>query len=152
MTITQAPPAPPDVRPDPRAPWFGDVRSLLDAAETIPSLPWPFITREHADFFTPAFGPGARKWLADAEAALTAALGVTFEALPEPSGPCRDYVVFAGLPGGLQVRLLTRVRDVAEQQVTGQTVTDITEWVRLPVEDPADDADLLIGEDDEDAA
>ena len=118
---------------DPRAGWLAAVRQVLGAVEAHPALPLPYITSRRIDFYLPVpRAQNAPRVLAGAEDALSAALGVTFTPRPEPEDSW--YVLEATMPGGLEVTLRAPADAVAGRRVTGTTVTDVTEWVRLPAE------------------
>lgn len=132
---------------DQRTAWLTSVRAVLDAVETHPDLPQPLILHGDAEFWTPGWGAAARQAFAAAEAALAGSLGVTFAGGIRDSSPGDGYyyALTATMPG-LTVVIKAVAGEVAEQKVTGQTVTEITEWVRRPAETPEDDGQ---GEDEE---
>ncbi len=123
--------------PHPRAGWFADVHNVLAAAQANPALPLPAISAWRATFYLTDSSP---RGLAAAEAALADALGVTFAGYAEDEPP-QYYVLEADLPGGLKVRIKAWRDDVADRKVTGQTVTEVVEWVRKPVPEPGPDDD-----------
>ncbi len=118
---------------EPRAAWLAAARAILGAVEAHPGLPLPYISAGYASFYIVTVGPQAPKALADAETALASALGVTFTPEPEPD-ESGLYVLTATLPGALTLAIRTPAASVAERRVTGTTVTEVTEWVRLPAE------------------
>jgi hypothetical protein len=115
---------------DRRAGWIAGARAVLDAAEAHPPLPLPNIISSRATFYLTGHGFRAPRAFADAEAALSAALGVRFTLSAAQEDPW--YTLEAVLPGGLAVLLRAPAADVAEKRVTGTAVTEVTEWVRLP--------------------
>ena len=126
--------------PSARAGWLADVRRVLNVIEAYPELPDAYITAKSIDVYLYGFGPGLRREFAAAEQALADGLGVTFTPSTEPLITGSDtlyYVLTATLPGGTPVKVKAIATDVAEQRVTGQIVTPVTEWVRLPAEPEA---------------
>jgi len=130
--------------PEPRASWFGDVRRILDIAELHPELPHPWIIIDRVRFRIPGYGPSVLRDFDAAEAVLSAALHVTFTPPAEPDD-LGSYVIEAALPGGTALTVEAPAGAVAEERVTGQTVTDVVEWVRRVAE--ADEATAPAGTD-----
>lgn len=122
-----------------RAVWARNVRAVLRVVETHPALPLPYIARDRINFFmVPGlFGPAGRKAVADAETALSNALGITFTGAIRPDNHYY-YDLTATLPGGLPLVLQMVASEVAEKRVTGEVVTEVVEWVRRPAGDEAE--------------
>jgi hypothetical protein len=116
-----------------RAARIADARTLLDILEADESLPLPGELK-HLGFYFRADGPtpaGARRQLAVLESAIPAA----FEAgHADPDGS--EWIVDGVMPGGVKVKLRAWTRHVAEE-VTTTRQAEVTEWVRLPVQDEA---------------
>jgi hypothetical protein len=127
------------VTPDQRTAWLSETRTILDTIEAHPELPLPYISGDGARFYLISlWGPAARRAITAVEEALTGSLGLTFTGATEGAGTMADYyyVLTAVMPGGLPVEIKAVANEVAEQKVTGQTVTEVTEWVRRPAEPP----------------
>lgn len=138
MTIASAAPA--DITTEnPRLAWDADVRAVLDAVLTHPALPLPYISRARVSFYLMRRGDRAVRDLAEAEAALSGSLGVTFTPPAELEGVIEDYVLRASM-GALEIELRACGAEVAARRVTGQKVTDVVELVRLPLEDEGEAA------------
>lgn len=135
-----------------RTGWLADVRRVLNVIEAHPELPDSYITSKSIDFHVyGSYGPSVPRGFAAVEQALAADLGVTFAASTEPltaGGEAHYYVLTATLPGGTEVKVKAWATAVAEERVTGQVVTPVTEWVRLPVE-PEEAAEPDEGDDED---
>jgi hypothetical protein len=112
MTITQAPPAPPDGQPcaGSHPARFRDAHAVLDIAET-PGLPFPQISSTQAAFhFTNiTHARDAREAVALAETVLSYALNVEFAPRPVPrAGSSAHYILSAYMASGLRVDIVAK--------------------------------------------
>ncbi|HLK75811.1 MAG TPA: hypothetical protein VKU77_19435 [Streptosporangiaceae bacterium] len=131
-----------------RARWYADVRRVLSAAEACQAVPLPLVFRDRVRFALYEYSPAAIRMLGDAEAELSAALHVTFSGGADEDR--REYVLEAVLESGMQVQIANPASYVAEKKVTGTTVVETVEWVRLPA--VPETADENAAADDDEAA
>lgn len=112
----------------PRELWLREQRAITEAVENYPDVPVPSILGTTVLF--QLFHDPTPRLLAAVENALAAAFGVTFTGDVDGT----SYALTAKLPSGTKVKIATDAEAVVEQRVTGQTVTDVIAWVRLPAE------------------
>ena len=132
--------------PEDRAAWVTDLRKVLEVIGSHPDLPLPYASSDGIVFFLlDTIGSiGAPRILADAEAALTEALGVTFTGRHGDEGKTGEsnyYLLEARLENGTPLTIKAWDTSVAESRVTGTRVVEDVEWVRLPAEAAEPDQD-----------
>lgn len=113
-----------------RVAWIAVGRLILDLVETDPELPLPMFTS--TGFKWGLYASPTAPVVARIEAALPCELsGLSVLAGNE------DRCVLAGVIDGIPVIVEGWTSDLAERRVTGTTVVEQVEWVRLPAQGEA---------------
>jgi hypothetical protein len=123
------------------AAWLADARAVLDVVEAHPGLARPCILSGHVEFYLSGTisSPDAPLILAIAETILSDELGLEFTGRKGAEGDPGErnyYFLEATMANGTPLQITAWAAAVAEPRVTGQVVTDIVKWTRLPAPGP----------------
>jgi hypothetical protein len=118
--------------PDERAAHVAALKKVIAIAARYMEIPLPEISTYPGtdNVHWSLWGNSAARQMAVLEEALDCEL--TPAARQASSG--RDYYELKGTLGGLAVTVSAPAELVAERKVTGTTVTEVVEWVRLPAD------------------
>jgi hypothetical protein len=117
--------------PEDRAARIADVRTLLDTLEADESLPLPGELTHLGFMFRAGRGVADAQETRRQLAALESAIPAEFSGHSDGTG---DWAVEGVMPGGVKVQILAYARYVT-REVTTVRETEVTELVRLPVQD-----------------